>query len=77
MEWTSAASTNPNLIEAIREGVSTLRDGLGAEDPDLVLAFLSGYPESETPRLPILLRDQLPFRTFLGCTAGGVIGGGE
>jgi len=77
MQWTSTLSTEPELGPAIAQATLSLRESLGGAEPDLILAFLSGYPETESPRFPILLREQISFRSLLGCTAGGVIGGGE
>lgn len=77
MLWTSALSDEVTLEKAAQAVAERLRIALDGKAPDLVLAFVSGYPLMETERLPQLLQEFLPGRHLLGCTAGGVIGGGQ
>lgn len=77
MQWKSHLSTNSNLESAITEIAKELSTALPNRPPDLLVAFPSGYSAEETLHLPKLLSEKLPHRFLLGCTAGGVIGGGE
>ena len=54
-----------------------MRARLDSAAPDLVVAFVSAHHESEYRLLPSLVRDALGDGHLLGCSAGGVIGGGR
>jgi small ligand-binding sensory domain FIST len=77
MRWSSAASTTPRLEAAVDEAASAVRVGLEGTPPDLVLAFVSPHHESGYERLPGLIHGALGDGTLVGCSAGGVIGGGH
>lgn len=77
MLWASAISDAITLDQAIQATCAQLRSQLGSEAPDLVLAFVSGYSIHELDALPRQIEKYLPHKHLLGCTAGGVIGGGE
>lgn len=77
MRWSSAASDEPVLEKAI-EALS--RDVLAqmAGDPvDLAIVFVSRQFSMRLKEVPQLFRRFLPHKTLLGCSAGGVIGGGR
>ncbi|MFO1462958.1 MAG: FIST C-terminal domain-containing protein [bacterium] len=77
MQWTSTLSSAGDLDQAIAEVAEKISGSLAGRPPDLAIAFLSGYASGDTVHLPTQLRRHLAFRNLLGCTAGGVIGGGE
>ena len=77
MRWSSAASTVARLEAAVDEAAAAVRAGLEGTPPDLVLAFVSPHHESRYERLPALVRGALGDGTLVGCSAGGVIGGGH
>ncbi len=77
MRWSSAASSAPRLEAAVDEAAGPVRAGLQGTRPDLVVAFVSPHHESDYRRLPALVRDALGGGRLLGCSAGGVIGGGR
>ena len=54
-----------------------MRARLDSVAPHLVVAFVSPHHESEYRLLPSLVRDALGDGHLLGCSAGGVIGGGR
>jgi small ligand-binding sensory domain FIST len=76
MRWSSAASTAPRLEAAVEEAASIVRGGL-ERAPDLVVAFVSPHHESGYRQVPALVRGALGGGRLLGCSAGGVIGGGR
>src|SRR5215831_20904585 len=77
MRWSSAASTAPRLEVAVDEAAGAVRAGLGGATADFVVAFISPHHESRYERLPALVRATLGDATLVGCSAGGVIGGGR
>ena len=77
MRWSSAASSAPRLEAAVDEAAAAVRGALEGTPPDLVLAFVSPHHESRYERLPALVRGALGDGTLVGCSAGGVIGGGH
>jgi small ligand-binding sensory domain FIST len=77
MRWSSAASTAPRLEAAVEEVAAIVRGELEGAAPDLVVTFVSPHHESGYRQLPALLRGALGGGRLLGCSAGGVIGGGR
>lgn len=76
MRFSSAISTSSSLEEACREAASRARAGLEGAPADLCLVFASaGYPE--IARVPILVQDHCEARCLVGCTGGGIVGGGR
>jgi small ligand-binding sensory domain FIST len=77
MRWVSAVSTASSLEAAVREVTATVQRDLGGTPPDLAVTFVSEQHQGEYERLPALLRAALTPRIAIGCSAGGVIGGGR
>jgi small ligand-binding sensory domain FIST len=76
MHWFSAISDNESFEQALASCVATLKSGLGGEAPDLVVAFVSSAYGRRADRLHDHLAPLAP-RHVIGCSAGGVIGGGR
>jgi len=75
MRWADALSTAPDLGQAVAACSAAL--GEAPEGGfDLLCAFVSPAHE-DADDLPELLADAVPHRHLLGCTGGGVIGGGH
>jgi small ligand-binding sensory domain FIST len=77
MRWVSAVSTASPLGAAVREVTAAIARDLDGTTPDLAVAFVSEQHQGEYEQLPALLRGQLAPRHVIGCSAGGVIGGGR
>ena len=77
MKWASAVSDDDSLERALRRVASVVRAGLEGCRPDLVVAFVSAHHAAHFERVPRLLAEELPGGLLLGCSAGGVIGGGR
>jgi small ligand-binding sensory domain FIST len=77
MHWSSAVSDEPILEAAVAEVAAELLDELGEQPVDLAVAFVSHHFAARYAELPKLLRAGLPHRVLIGCSAGGVIGGGR
>jgi len=76
MRWLSTVSDHETFAVAVTSAVENLRDQLGGEQPDLIVAFVSaGY--SVEPDLVRATLGTLGTPHILGCSAGGVIGGGK
>ena len=77
MQWASSVSSSGSLDDAIREVADDIRRKLHGSRPDFLIAFVSpGFPESYG-KIPLLVQDLIGPGAFLGCTAMGVIGGGQ
>lgn len=74
MQFASALSTAPRLDQAIGEVVASL----GRPAPiDLCVVFASPHYRGDLELLPALLGEHLHPRNLIGCTGGGIIGGGR
>lgn len=77
MRWATAVSGRSALDQAIDEASARLLDALGGARPDLILAFVSGHASAAERQQLRSLSDRFPGVPLAGCTAGGVIGGGD
>ena len=77
MKWATAIVEENDLERAVVAAGEELCARLGTEQPDLLVAFAAGYGGSARARLGALVERTLPARVRLGCSAGGVIGGGR
>jgi small ligand-binding sensory domain FIST len=75
--WASATGTGNRLEEAIESASDAIREELGPARPDLVVAFVSSHFADEFDRVPAAVRNGVGAGLLLGCSAGGVIGGGS
>jgi small ligand-binding sensory domain FIST len=76
MKWTSSASKNPVVGQAAEEVLACVRGDLpGAID--LAVAFVSPHHRAHYGELSATLWSRLRPRVLIGCSAGGVIGGGR
>jgi small ligand-binding sensory domain FIST len=77
MQWASALSSLPSLYKALDACVSEIQTQLEGRSADLVIAFISpGFSENFQWIAPFIA-ERLPSGIFLGCTGGGIIGGGQ
>lgn len=77
MRWGSAVSDAASLTEAVHEASAQVIEQLAGEAPDLVLAFVSPQHASSYLSVPELFRSRFGEVALIGCTGGGVIGGGH
>ena len=77
MRWSSAATQEPQLEEAVAAITEELLRGMDGAEIDLAGVFVSYHFSSRYQDLALLLREALPHNRLLGCSAGGVIGGGR
>ena len=77
MRWASAASTEAKTVAAIGKVAAVIHAELGATAPDLMVAFLSAHHRERFSEIPALVRREFSAGLLVGCSAGGVIGGGK
>ena len=77
MKWATAISRKTSFEDAVLECAEGVARRLGPGPVSLALAFVTPHFANFYPRLYGLLGRYLEPGTFLGCSGGGVIGGGE
>ena len=77
MKWTTAISRKTVFEDALLECATSVREALGTGPVTLALAFVTPHFAEFHDRLHEILAGSLAPETLLGCSAGGVIGGGE
>ena len=77
MKWASFLSTETSVERAVEEAVAEVEAELGGQSPNLVLCFVSAQHAKEFRDIPALLQESFPSAACLGCSAAGVIGGGD
>jgi small ligand-binding sensory domain FIST len=77
MQWSATVVENTDLDQAVEAATTTVLSDMDGKSVDLAVVFLSPHFASRYQEFPELLRDFLPHKHLLGCSAGGVIGGGR
>ncbi|MBH24342.1 MAG: hypothetical protein CMH57_07820 [Myxococcales bacterium] len=77
MKWVSAVSERPSLEAAVAEVAVSAQIRLGELKPDLVMVFVSEHHAEHWDHLPDAIAAAMDCPVVLGCTSGGVIGGGH
>ncbi len=76
MKWASHVAIALDLEEAIAQAAREVSVALGEQKPDITFVFISSRFQSEFASVPGLVAGYLPSKLVVGCSAGGVIGGG-
>lgn len=77
MKWATAISRKTSIDEALADCAGSVNEELGPGPITLALAFVTPHFAGYYDAVPGLMRRHLEPDTLLGCSAGGVIGGGE
>lgn len=77
MRFASAATPDGETEAAIDRVVAGVREGLAGERADALFVFFGPAHAPAAPTIRDRLRAAFPGAKLLGCTAGGVIGGGR
>ncbi len=83
MKWASAVSDQEILEQGMDQCVESALQSMGGSAIDLAVVFVSGHFSDQYPDLPAMLRDKIEAAggsaspLVYGCSAGGVIGGGQ
>ena len=74
MKWASALSEAQETGRALDEATAELKRQLGADEPDLVVGFVSPHHTDAYEALPARIAAAFPRALLFGCSAAGVIG---
>jgi small ligand-binding sensory domain FIST len=77
MKWASCVSTQETIEACVEEAVASVTQQLAGRDADLTIIFVSPHFRTQYRAIPQLLRDRMPVGLLLGCSGGGIIGGGK
>lgn len=77
MRWASAVDTDNSLPQAAQRAAQKIFAGLGKQEPDLLIVFVSSQHAAQFDELSWLLRREFESTFLFGCCAAGVIGGGR
>src|ERR671916_848577 len=77
MKWATTISRKTSFDSAVLECAEGVARRLGPGPASLALAFVTPHFANFYPRLYVLVDRYLEPGTLLGCSGGGVIGGGE
>lgn len=84
MQWASTIyGTDRNgegkvdLVEALETCSREIKAQLGEKPVHLAFGFISSHFRDQYHRVPELIKEFLAPQTFIGCSAGGLIGGGR
>ena len=77
MQWSSAVSDSPSFTEAVTQASEQILANLDGKNPDLAVVFISSHHMSSYVVAPELLAETLGAKVLIGCSAAGVIGGGQ
>src|SRR5262245_30015254 len=75
MQFASSVSDDASLTRAIETCAGSVHAQLDGS-PDVAIAFVSEHHSQRYAELPALMAETLAPRHWIGCSAGGVIGGG-
>lgn len=80
MKWASAIASQRNTKQSLEElfeaAAEQIKEQLGNSDCDLLFCFVSPEFVAQSDKLTALASKHLSAKTLIGCTAGGIIGGG-
>ena len=77
MKWATAVSRSTSIEDALAECSEGVHRRLGSEPVDLALLFVTPQFAAYYWQIPGIVARHLGSETFIGCSGGGVIGGGE
>lgn len=76
MKWVSCISEREETPAALDEVIERVRAGLGGDEPTVLLVFASSEHMTSFADLPGDVLKALPAKALVGCSGGGIIGGG-
>jgi small ligand-binding sensory domain FIST len=77
LRWSSAVSDSPSFSEAVNQASAQILDSLDGQNPDLAIVFISSHHAPSYFTAPEVLAEALGAKVLIGCSAAGVIGGGQ
>ncbi len=77
MKWASHLSTKDNIEACIDESIEAIRSQMGGDSVHLTVIFVSPQFKDKYNEIPKLIRERMDPGRFLGCSGGGIVGGGR
>jgi small ligand-binding sensory domain FIST len=77
LRWSSAVSDSPSFTEAVDQASEQILANLDGQHPDLAVVFISSHHAPSYFTAPEVLAKALGAKVMIGCSAAGVIGGGQ
>ena len=77
MKWASSISTEGSIDQAVAEAADDIRTQMDGQPVDLTVLFVSPHFRQHYDLIPNLVRERLSPGLILGCSGGGIIGGGR
>jgi small ligand-binding sensory domain FIST len=77
MKWASCVSTQETIEACIEEAVADVTRQLDGKEANLTVIFVSPHFRTQYRAIPQLLRNRMKVGLLLGCSGGGIIGGGK
>lgn len=77
MKWASVLSRDVDAAPAVERAIVALRTELEGKSPHLLVAFVSAHLCPNADRIVAELNAAYPSALVVGCSGGGVIGGGH
>tara|TARA_B100000315_G_scaffold35193_1_gene29849 strand:+ start:203 stop:1387 length:1185 start_codon:yes stop_codon:yes gene_type:complete len=77
MRWASHLSTCDTIEACVEQSVEAVRKQMGGEQIHLTLAFVASQFQNQYEGVPELIRNKIDPGRFIGCSGGGIIGGGK
>lgn len=77
MKWASSISTSNDIETCIEETTQAIRDQLGDKTSHLTLIFVSPHFKKHYGLIPDMIRRKMDPGVLIGCSGGGIIGGGR
>ena len=77
MKWASHLSTQNNIEACVSESVEAIISQMDGKSVDLTIIFVSPQFKDKYEEIPQLIRDRISSGHFLGCSGGGIVGGGK
>lgn len=77
MKWASSISTESTIDACIEQTVAAIREQLGDRETHLTVIFVSPHFKESYDRIQDVIRQRLDPGILIGCSGGGIIGGGR
>ena len=77
MKWASHLSAKNNIEACIDESIEAVRSQMGGDAVHLTVIFVSPQFKDKYEEIPKLIRERMDPGRFLGCSGGGIVGGGK
>jgi small ligand-binding sensory domain FIST len=77
MKWASHLSTKDNVEACVDESIAAVRSQMGGDSVHLTVIFVSPQFKDKYNEIPELIRERMDPGRFLGCSGGGIVGGGR